>query len=54
MRFVFSVTDVDRPQTVPTFLSGTLGPDVVRLDVAVVAAERVARRRSQPARPDPG
>jgi hypothetical protein len=50
----FSVTDVDRPQTVPTFLSGTLGPDVVRLDVAVVAAERVVRRRSQPARPDPG
>jgi HEAT repeats len=49
----FSVTDVDRPQTVPTILSGALEPDGVRLDVAVVAAERVGRRQTQPARPDP-
>jgi hypothetical protein len=49
----FSVSDVDRPQTVPAILSGTLEPDGVRLDVAVVAAERVARRQTQPARPDP-
>lgn len=49
----FSVTDADRPQTVPTILSGTLQPEGVRLDVAVVAAERVAKRQTQPARPDP-
>jgi hypothetical protein len=49
----FSITDVDRPQTVPTILSGTFEPDGVRLDVAEVAAERRARRQTQPARPDP-
>ena len=49
----FLITDVDRPQTVPTILSGTLEPDGVRLDVAEVAAQRTARRQTQPARPDP-
>jgi hypothetical protein len=47
----FSVTDVDRPQTVPTVLSGVLEPDGIRFDAAVVAAERVRRRQTQPARP---
>jgi hypothetical protein len=50
---VFSVTDVERPQTVPTVLSGVLEPDGVRLDAAVVAAERVGRRQTQPAIPAP-
>jgi hypothetical protein len=50
----FSVTDVDRPQTVPAILSGTLQPDGVRLDAALVATERVAKRQTQPARPEPG
>ena len=49
----FSITDVDRPQTVPTVLSGALEPDGIRLDAAVVAAERVGRRQTQPARPAP-
>jgi hypothetical protein len=49
----FSITDVDHPQTVPTILSGTLEADGVRLDVAEVAAERVGKRQTQPARPDP-
>jgi hypothetical protein len=49
----FSVTDVDRPQTVPTVLSGALEPDGIRLDTAVVAAERVGRSQTQPARPVP-
>jgi hypothetical protein len=47
----FSVTDIDRPQTVPTVLSGALEPDSIRLDAAVVGAERVGRRQTQPARP---
>jgi hypothetical protein len=47
----FSVTDVDRPQTVPTVLSGALEPDDIRLDAAVVAAERVGRRQTRPAKP---
>jgi hypothetical protein len=48
---VFSVTDIDRPATVPTILTGSLRPEDVRLDAAVVAAERVGRRQTQPARP---
>ncbi|MGW6726008.1 HEAT repeat domain-containing protein [Nocardia sp. NPDC055029] len=50
----FSVTDVDRPQTVPTTLAGAIEPDGVRLDVAAVSTKRVGKRQTQPARPDRG
>ena len=50
----FSITDVDRPQTVPTNLAGDLAPDRVRLETAAVAAGRVGRRPTEPTRPEPG
>jgi hypothetical protein len=49
----FSITDVDRPQTVPTVLSGALEPEGVRLDAAAAAAQRVGKRHTQPAIPAP-
>jgi hypothetical protein len=48
----FTISDVDRPATSPTTLTGVLDAGSARLDVAIVHATRVATRKTQPARPN--
>jgi hypothetical protein len=43
----FTISDVDRPQTAPTHLSGLMSSEDVRLDVAMVSGTRVATREAE-------
>lgn len=44
-------SDVDRPQTAPTILTGVLDADGVRLETAFMAGTRIALRGAQPVNP---